>query len=157
VKRADLIRHLERHGCEFLREGGNHTVYVNRAARKSSSVPRHLEINEFLARKICRTRSSFASRSKSPRRLGRLRASCCCIARTSTPLPLVWPMPIESYHKPYHRSSLLSPLRKPRHQRAVQEAVHRARLAKLASCHLCYPLARDGATDIRTLQELLGH
>lgn len=29
MKRRDLIRHLEHHGCEFLREGGNHTVYVN--------------------------------------------------------------------------------------------------------------------------------
>jgi mRNA interferase HicA len=54
VKRTDLVRHLEQHGCELLREGGNHSVYVNRAARKSSSVPRHREINEFLARKICR-------------------------------------------------------------------------------------------------------
>ncbi len=54
MKRVDLMRHLERHGCEFLREGGNHSVYVNRAAQKSSSVPRHREINEFLARKICR-------------------------------------------------------------------------------------------------------
>ncbi len=54
MKRTDLIRHLERHGCEFLREGSNHTVYVNRVARKSSTVPRHREINEFLARKICR-------------------------------------------------------------------------------------------------------
>jgi predicted RNA binding protein YcfA (HicA-like mRNA interferase family) len=53
MKRIDLIRHLEQHGCEFLREGGEHTVYVNRAARRSSSVPRHREINEFLARKIC--------------------------------------------------------------------------------------------------------
>ncbi len=54
MKRTDLLRHLERYGCEFLREGGNHTVYVNRAVRKSSSVPRHREINEYLARKICR-------------------------------------------------------------------------------------------------------
>ncbi len=54
MKRADLVRHLEQHGCEFLREGGRHTVYVNRAARKSSTVPRHREINENLARKICR-------------------------------------------------------------------------------------------------------
>ena len=54
MKRVDLIRHLEEHGCELLREGGNHSVYINRAARKSSSVPRHREINEFLARKICR-------------------------------------------------------------------------------------------------------
>src|SRR5580704_10677377 len=29
VKRADLLRHLKKHGCEFLREGNNHTVYVN--------------------------------------------------------------------------------------------------------------------------------
>jgi predicted RNA binding protein YcfA (HicA-like mRNA interferase family) len=54
VKRVDLIRHLEAHGCEFLREGANHTVYVNRLARKTSTVPRHREINDFLARKICR-------------------------------------------------------------------------------------------------------
>ena len=54
MKRVDLIRHLEAHGCEFLREGGNHSVYVNRAKRKSSAVPRHREVNDFLARKICR-------------------------------------------------------------------------------------------------------
>ena len=54
MKRVDLLGHLERHGCEFLREGGSHTVYVNRSARKASTVPRHREINELLARKICR-------------------------------------------------------------------------------------------------------
>jgi len=54
MKRVDLIRHLELHGCEFLREGSNHSVFVNRPARKSTTVPRHREINEFLAKKICR-------------------------------------------------------------------------------------------------------
>ena len=54
MKRVDLIRHLEQHGCVLFREGGSHSVYVNRRTRKSSSVPRHREINEFLARKICR-------------------------------------------------------------------------------------------------------
>ncbi|MBI3780877.1 MAG: type II toxin-antitoxin system HicA family toxin [candidate division NC10 bacterium] len=54
MKRRDLVRHLEAHGCERLREGGNHTVYVNRAAQKTSAVPRHREINDLLARKICR-------------------------------------------------------------------------------------------------------
>lgn len=54
MKRLDLIRHLERHGCALLREGGRHSVYVNRAARKSSTIPRHREINDFLARKICK-------------------------------------------------------------------------------------------------------
>ena len=54
MKRNDLIRHLEKHGCELLREGGNHSIYVNRAVGRSSAVPRHREINDFLARKICR-------------------------------------------------------------------------------------------------------
>jgi predicted RNA binding protein YcfA (HicA-like mRNA interferase family) len=54
MKRIDLLRHLETHGCEFLREGGKHTIYVNRAAQKSTSIPRHRDINNLLARKICR-------------------------------------------------------------------------------------------------------
>lgn len=54
MKRLDLIRHLEKHGCEFQREGGNHTIYVNRLKKKTSSVPRHREILEFTARKICK-------------------------------------------------------------------------------------------------------
>jgi predicted RNA binding protein YcfA (HicA-like mRNA interferase family) len=39
MKRVDLIRHLERYGIEFLREGGSHSVYVNRVAGKTSTVP----------------------------------------------------------------------------------------------------------------------
>jgi mRNA interferase HicA len=54
MKRRDLIRHLETHGCVFFREGGSHTVYVNRLSGKVSTIPRHREINDFLARKICR-------------------------------------------------------------------------------------------------------
>ncbi len=54
MKRRDLIQHLTGHGCELLREGANHSIYVNRAVGKTSSVPRHSEINDFLARKICK-------------------------------------------------------------------------------------------------------
>ena len=54
MKRKDLTRHLETHGCELLREGGSHIIYINRLARASSSIPRHREVNDFLARKICR-------------------------------------------------------------------------------------------------------
>ena len=54
MKLRDLIPHLENHGCEFLREGGNHTIYVNRATKKVSAVPRHREIIEITARKICK-------------------------------------------------------------------------------------------------------
>jgi predicted RNA binding protein YcfA (HicA-like mRNA interferase family) len=54
MKRIDLIRHLEQLGCQLFREGSRHSVYVNRFTRTTSAVPRHREINEFLARKICR-------------------------------------------------------------------------------------------------------
>jgi mRNA interferase HicA len=54
MKLRDLLKHLHDHSCEFLREGGNHSVYVNRRARKSSAVPRHREINDFLVNKICK-------------------------------------------------------------------------------------------------------
>lgn len=54
MKRKDLIRHLEKNGCEFLREGGNHTVYVNRMEKKVSTIPRHREIDENLAKRICK-------------------------------------------------------------------------------------------------------
>ncbi|MEO7512474.1 MAG: type II toxin-antitoxin system HicA family toxin [Gemmatimonadaceae bacterium] len=54
MKRLDLIRHLEAHGCRLLREGGSHSVYLNPEKRRVSTVPRHREVNDFLARKICR-------------------------------------------------------------------------------------------------------
>ncbi|MGH8490924.1 MAG: type II toxin-antitoxin system HicA family toxin [Gammaproteobacteria bacterium] len=54
MKRRELIQHLESHGCEFFREGGKHTVYVNRAIGKSTTIPRHREINEHLAKRICK-------------------------------------------------------------------------------------------------------
>ena len=54
MKRRDLVRHLESNGCELLREGARHSVFVNRNKAKASSVPRHSEINDFTARKICR-------------------------------------------------------------------------------------------------------
>jgi predicted RNA binding protein YcfA (HicA-like mRNA interferase family) len=53
VKRRDLVRHLERHGCELLREGGRHTVFRHRKAGRVSAIPRHREINGRLAGKIC--------------------------------------------------------------------------------------------------------
>lgn len=52
MKRHDLIRHLESLGCQLLRDKGKHSVYVNPANRQVSAVPRHREINDFLARKF---------------------------------------------------------------------------------------------------------
>jgi predicted RNA binding protein YcfA (HicA-like mRNA interferase family) len=53
MKRADLVAHLKAHGCYLLREGGKHSIYVNPANNHTSAVPRHREVNTFLARKIC--------------------------------------------------------------------------------------------------------
>jgi len=54
MKRKELLRHLQTHGCQLLREGKRHSIYWNPALHKTSSVPRHTEVNDFLARKICR-------------------------------------------------------------------------------------------------------
>lgn len=54
MKRVDLIRHLEQYGCELRREGAEHSLYWRPDTGKRSAVPRHREINEITARKICR-------------------------------------------------------------------------------------------------------
>jgi mRNA interferase HicA len=54
VKRHALIKHLEDEGCEFDREGKKHTVYRNPANGHKSTVPRHAEIRNVLAEKICK-------------------------------------------------------------------------------------------------------
>jgi mRNA interferase HicA len=53
VKRRALVRHLEQNGCRLLREGAHHSIFVSPTGR-SSTVPRHTEINEDLAKKICK-------------------------------------------------------------------------------------------------------
>jgi predicted RNA binding protein YcfA (HicA-like mRNA interferase family) len=53
MKRNDLIRHLEARSCVFVREGGKHTIYKNPANGAFSSIPRHREVKDGLARKIC--------------------------------------------------------------------------------------------------------
>jgi mRNA interferase HicA len=54
MKRKKLIKHLQNQGCILLREGSNHSLYVNDAKKKVSTVPRHKEIDEFLVKKICK-------------------------------------------------------------------------------------------------------
>ncbi len=54
MKRKSLIRHLESLGCRLVREGGSHTIYTNADGTRKTQIPRYTEINDFLARKICR-------------------------------------------------------------------------------------------------------
>jgi len=52
MKRTQLIRHLKGHGAFLLREGKRHSIYQR--ANLKTEVPRHNEIVDELARKICR-------------------------------------------------------------------------------------------------------
>ena len=54
MKRQALLKHLREQGCELLREGSKHSWWYNSALNKRSAVPRHTEIIETLARKICK-------------------------------------------------------------------------------------------------------
>jgi mRNA interferase HicA len=54
VKRRAFIAHLTAQGCFLLREGAKHSWWVNPKTNRRSTVPRHTEISDFLARKICR-------------------------------------------------------------------------------------------------------
>ena len=54
MKRVVLIRHLRVQGCELLREGGRHSWWINPAQNRRSAVPRHSEISDILAKKICK-------------------------------------------------------------------------------------------------------
>lgn len=54
MKRRNLLRHLQSNGCELLREGGRHSWWFNPEQNRRSAVPRHTEINNHLAKKICR-------------------------------------------------------------------------------------------------------
>jgi len=53
MKRKDLIGHLFKNGCIFVREGARHSVFFNPQVKRSSTVPRHNEIDSFLSKKIC--------------------------------------------------------------------------------------------------------
>ena len=52
MKRADFIKHITKQGCIFVREGRRHSVFFNPLTRRSSTIPRHNEIDNFLAKKI---------------------------------------------------------------------------------------------------------
>jgi predicted RNA binding protein YcfA (HicA-like mRNA interferase family) len=54
MKRRDLLRHIEKHGCVFVREGQRHTIYENPANGRRVPIPRHREIPDVFAKSICR-------------------------------------------------------------------------------------------------------
>lgn len=51
MKRKDLIKHLVKNGCVFIREGAKHSVFFNPQIKRISTLPRHKEINKFLCQR----------------------------------------------------------------------------------------------------------
>ncbi|MBN1674085.1 MAG: type II toxin-antitoxin system HicA family toxin [Kiritimatiellae bacterium] len=54
MKRRQLIRQLTRAGCTLLQSGSRHDVYLNPRTGQKQPVPRHTEIDNALARHICK-------------------------------------------------------------------------------------------------------
>jgi mRNA interferase HicA len=54
MKRRDLLAHLTANGCQLLREGARHSWWQSLSTGNRSAIPRHTEVNNHLARKICR-------------------------------------------------------------------------------------------------------
>ena len=54
MKRIALIRHLKKHGCHLIREGGKHSIWGNMELNVKTTVPRHTEIKNQLAKDICK-------------------------------------------------------------------------------------------------------
>ena len=52
MKRKDLIKKIENAGGIFIRHGGKHDWYQNPKTKISQPIPRHKEINEYLAKHI---------------------------------------------------------------------------------------------------------
>jgi mRNA interferase HicA len=54
MKHVYFLKYLRKNGCELLREGARHSWWVNTSNNHRSSVPRHNEIIDQLAIKICK-------------------------------------------------------------------------------------------------------
>ena len=54
MKRRRLIKHLRKHGYFLVREGKRHAVWGNPLMNTKTPVPRHTEIDNQLAKEICK-------------------------------------------------------------------------------------------------------
>ena len=54
MKLFDLLQHLAAHNCVLLREGANHSIYINLSNDQQTAVPRHREVGDNTGRAICK-------------------------------------------------------------------------------------------------------
>lgn len=54
MKRGQLIKHIEKHGCILHHEGARHTMYFNPANGQQSVVGRHGELKNLMCQIVCK-------------------------------------------------------------------------------------------------------
>jgi mRNA interferase HicA len=54
MRREGLLRHPRRYGCVLRSEGKEHSLWENPSTGHAEAIPRHAEIADLLARRICR-------------------------------------------------------------------------------------------------------
>jgi mRNA interferase HicA len=54
MKRENFLKHLRANGCSLLREGANHSIYINTKNGKQTTIPRHNELDELICKIICK-------------------------------------------------------------------------------------------------------
>lgn len=54
MKLRQLLRHLKKHGCYLIREGNKHSWWSNADTGDRTAIPRHTEIDNKLAKRICK-------------------------------------------------------------------------------------------------------
>ena len=74
MKRNNLLKHLRFNGCYLKREGASHSLWCNPQTGHSEAVPRHTEIPNRLAKKICRASFNKKKSDNVPEVLGDIKA-----------------------------------------------------------------------------------
>ncbi len=54
MKLRDLLNYLSKQGCQFVREGSEHSIWENPVINRRTSVPRHRKIPIFTVKQICK-------------------------------------------------------------------------------------------------------
>ena len=54
MQRNDFLKHLKKHNCTLMREGGSHSWVINKSTGNHTIVPRHSELSNLLCKIICK-------------------------------------------------------------------------------------------------------
>jgi mRNA interferase HicA len=54
MKRNAFLKYLKANDCVLVREGANHSLYMNTKNKKKSTVGRHPELSDLMCKIICK-------------------------------------------------------------------------------------------------------